>query len=121
MASAGERSPAPSRSGNLQIGGETLGYGRYASSKLLILNIAGGEGEIRTPGTRQGTLAFEASAIDHSATSPHVESLLLNCKTTSLQPPRDRCFPASDARGASSSELIHGPGTFRPQRWVRQP
>jgi hypothetical protein len=32
--------------------------------------IAGGEGEIRTPGTRKGTPAFEAGAIDHSATSP---------------------------------------------------
>ena len=30
----------------------------------------GGEGGIRTPGTRKGSLAFEASAIDHSATSP---------------------------------------------------
>jgi hypothetical protein len=32
--------------------------------------MSGGEGEIRTPGTLSGTLAFEASAIDHSATSP---------------------------------------------------
>jgi hypothetical protein len=32
--------------------------------------MAGGEGEIRTPGTRKGTPAFEAGAIDHSATSP---------------------------------------------------
>jgi hypothetical protein len=30
----------------------------------------GGEGEIRTPGTLTGTPAFEAGAIDHSATSP---------------------------------------------------
>ena len=32
--------------------------------------ITGGEGGIRTPGTRKGTPAFEAGAIDHSATSP---------------------------------------------------
>src|SRR3954447_18038712 len=32
----------------------------------------GGEGEIRTPGTRKGTPAFEAGAIDHSATSPRL-------------------------------------------------
>ena len=31
----------------------------------------GGEGGIRTPGARKGSLAFEASAIDHSATSPY--------------------------------------------------
>ena len=37
----------------------------------------GGEGGIRTPGPRKGTLAFEASAIDHSATSPHVVELRL--------------------------------------------
>jgi hypothetical protein len=30
----------------------------------------GGEGEIRTPDTLSGTLAFEASAFNHSATSP---------------------------------------------------
>src|SRR5471030_3410751 len=32
--------------------------------------ISGGEGEIRTPVTRKGKPAFEAGAIDHSATSP---------------------------------------------------
>jgi hypothetical protein len=30
----------------------------------------GGEGEIRTPGTREGSTVFETAAIDHSATSP---------------------------------------------------
>jgi hypothetical protein len=30
----------------------------------------GGEGEIRTPGTRKGSTVFETAAIDHSATSP---------------------------------------------------
>ena len=29
-----------------------------------------GEGEIRTRGTREGTLVFETSTIDHSVTSP---------------------------------------------------
>jgi hypothetical protein len=37
--------------------------------RLLSLN-AGGEGGIRTPDTLSGTLAFEASAFNHSATSP---------------------------------------------------
>ena len=37
----------------------------------------GGEGGIRTPGARKGSLAFEASAIDHSATSPHCFDLLI--------------------------------------------
>ena len=32
----------------------------------------GGEGEIRTPDTLSGTLAFEASAFNHSATSPNL-------------------------------------------------
>ena len=30
----------------------------------------GGEGEIRTLGTREGSTVFETAAIDHSATSP---------------------------------------------------
>ena len=36
---------------------------------------SGGEGEIRTPVTRKGKPAFEAGAIDHSATSPRGLSL----------------------------------------------
>src|SRR5208337_78201 len=79
----------------------------------------GGEGEIRTPGTRQGTLAFEASAIDHSATSPHLVILLHSVKTfTAIA---QSLFSGSGARIASLSKLIHGLGTLRPQRWVRQP
>jgi hypothetical protein len=31
----------------------------------------GGEGEIRTHGTRKGSTVFETAAFDHSATSPH--------------------------------------------------
>ncbi len=34
----------------------------------------GGEGEIRTPETREGLLAFQASAFDHSATSPKIRT-----------------------------------------------
>ena len=30
----------------------------------------GGEGGIRTPGTRERTIDFESTAFDHSATSP---------------------------------------------------
>lgn len=32
--------------------------------------LRGGEGEIRTPDTDEGMLAFQASALDHYATSP---------------------------------------------------
>src|SRR5947209_20131539 len=39
-----------------------------SASRLLILN--GGEGEIRTHGTRKGSTVFETAAFDHSATSP---------------------------------------------------
>ena len=35
------------------------------------LQIAGGEGGIRTPDTRQGMAAFEAARFNHSRTSPH--------------------------------------------------
>lgn len=34
------------------------------------LNNSGGKGEIRTHGTPKGTLDFESSAFDHSATFP---------------------------------------------------
>ena len=34
------------------------------------LPICGGEGGIRTPGTRERTIDFESTALDHSATSP---------------------------------------------------
>ena len=36
----------------------------------------GGEGEIRTPDTLSGTLAFEASAFNHSATSPDLLAVM---------------------------------------------
>ena len=32
--------------------------------------MTGGEGGIRTPGTRKRTIDFESTALDHSATSP---------------------------------------------------
>ncbi len=38
----------------------------------MLEEVYGGEGGIRTPGARKGSLAFEASAIDHSATSPQL-------------------------------------------------
>ena len=34
-------------------------------------NINGGEGGIRTLGTRKGTTVFETAPFDHSGTSPH--------------------------------------------------
>ena len=33
-------------------------------------SMCGGEGGIRTPGTRKRTIDFESTALDHSATSP---------------------------------------------------
>jgi hypothetical protein len=48
---------------------QIVGVVQVAGQNRPIL-ITGGEGEIRTPGTRKGTPAFEAGAIDHSATSP---------------------------------------------------
>ena len=33
----------------------------------------GGEGGIRTPGTRKRTIDFESTALDHSATSPNLD------------------------------------------------
>src|SRR5580698_9100933 len=39
-------------------------------SASLVRVASSGEGGIRTPGTRKGTLDFESSAFDHSATSP---------------------------------------------------
>ena len=34
------------------------------------ISLYGGEGGIRTPGTRKRTIDFESTALDHSATSP---------------------------------------------------
>ena len=36
----------------------------------VIKSRCGGEGGIRTPGTRKRTIDFESTALDHSATSP---------------------------------------------------
>ena len=36
----------------------------------------GGEGGIRTPGTRKRTIDFESTALDHSATSPKQMEIL---------------------------------------------
>ena len=44
--------------------------------KIMLLKLCnnisfdGGEGGIRTPGTRERTVDFESTAFDHSATSP---------------------------------------------------
>ena len=38
----------------------------------------GGEGGIRTPGTRKRTIDFESTALDHSATSPKQMGILIN-------------------------------------------
>ena len=44
---------------------------------------SGGEGEIRTHGTRKGSTVFETAAFDHSATSP---SLLVTSKIAGWPP-----------------------------------
>src|SRR5664280_1802157 len=44
------------------------------------LQIAGGEGGIRTPDTRQGMAAFEAARFNHSRTSPHQRQP--NCRSS---------------------------------------
>ena len=41
-------------------------------------SICGGEGGIRTPGTRKRTIDFESTALDHSATSPKQMGILKN-------------------------------------------
>ena len=43
------------------------------SRKLLILDIDGGRGGIRTPDTLSGTPVFKTGAINHSATLPHID------------------------------------------------
>ena len=42
------------------------------------MTIDGGEGGIRTPGTRKRTIDFESTALDHSATSPKQMEILKN-------------------------------------------
>ena len=41
-------------------------------------SMCGGEGGIRTPGTRKRTIDFESTALDHSATSPKQMGILKN-------------------------------------------
>ena len=42
------------------------------------MTIDGGEGGIRTPGTRKRTIDFESTALDPSATSPKQMEILKN-------------------------------------------
>ena len=44
----------------------------------VIKSRCGGEGGIRTPGTRKRTIDFESTALDHSATSPKQMGILKN-------------------------------------------
>src|SRR5437588_5928081 len=44
-----------------------------SSAQNRLILISGGEGGIRTHGTRKGSTVFETAAFDHSATSPHEE------------------------------------------------
>ena len=50
-------------------------------SNMVLLG-SGGEGGIRTPGTRKRTIDFESTALDHSATSPRQMKTLLYSFTT---------------------------------------
>ena len=46
-------------------------FGNIMTLKLCNnISFLGGEGGIRTPGTRKRTIDFESTALDHSATSP---------------------------------------------------
>ena len=45
---------------------------------LINTSFVGGEGGIRTPGTRKRTIDFESTALDHSATSPKQMKILKN-------------------------------------------
>ena len=42
------------------------------------ISFVGGEGGIRTPGTRKRTIDFESTALDHSATSPKQMGIIKN-------------------------------------------
>ena len=42
------------------------------------ISFVGGEGGIRTPGTRKRTIDFESTALDHSATSPRELRIVKN-------------------------------------------
>ena len=56
--------------------------GVFRNRGLLILlknnSFVGGEGGIRTPGTRTRTIDFESTALNHSATSPKQIGILKN-------------------------------------------
>ena len=45
---------------------------------LINTSFVGGEGGIRTPGTRKRTIDFESTALDHSATSPKQMEIIKN-------------------------------------------
>jgi hypothetical protein len=61
----------------------------------------GGEGGIRTHGTRKGTTVFETAPIDHSGTSPH-----------------ERVWPAQGGRTIAMRAGSRKPGAHRGQRPV---
>jgi hypothetical protein len=66
MALAGERSPFPSSLGIVQISGDIQLHCRLALLKLLILNMRGGEGGIRTPDTLSSMPDFESGAFNRA-------------------------------------------------------
>ena len=57
----------------------------------------GGEGEIRTREACEGLLAFQASALDHYATSPWSESA--RTRTRGLVMPEQECSDVDEAPG----------------------
>ena len=75
------------------------------------VTIDGGEGGIRTPGTRKRTIDFESTALDHSATSPEQVGTLKKdlqlCKKI-LQKPIILVGPAIRTISANSRSRIAG-------------
>ena len=50
------------------------------------MSVRGGEGGIRTHGTREGTTVFETVPFDRSGTSPHIEGAGGVCRSRPDEP-----------------------------------
>jgi hypothetical protein len=64
-----------------RLGGQRALFCWYVNRETKGVPVNGGEGEIRTPGTREGSTVFETAAIDHSATSPRHAQYTRKCLT----------------------------------------
>ena len=68
---------------------------------------SGGEGGIRTLGTRERTTDFESAAFDHSATSPHLLKFGFNRKYPWPQRVLDACLHEDVEKNRSAARSIH--------------